>query len=213
MALRLYDPNSAPPELERRCGWRTVALNLLLVVFFGLAFWQFISGAAVHIKAHVAQSLLERAWATTLTTHEQVRPWPWADTYPVARLRVPNLGIDQIVLSGASGRTLAFGPGHSLASAPVGEGSSVLSAHRDTHFAFLQDLRFGDLVFVETPDGAEHSYIINNAEVVDTRTAKLRLNAAPSLTLVTCYPFDVIAATGPLRYVVTAVPERAFANR
>ena len=30
-----------------------------------------------------------------------MKPWPWADTWPVARLVVPSLGIDQIVLEGA----------------------------------------------------------------------------------------------------------------
>lgn len=194
-------------DTQRRQGRRILGMNVLLVVFFALAFWQFVSGAAVHAKASLAQMLLEHAWEQSLTTGEQVRPWFWADTHPVARLRVPSLGIDQIVLSGASGRTLAFGPGHTLASAPPGEGSSILSAHRDTHFAFLQHIQLGDLVFVETPDGAEHRYVIQETQIVDTRTSKLRLKNTPSLTLVTCYPFDVVAATGPLRYVVTAVPE------
>jgi sortase (surface protein transpeptidase) len=43
--------------------------------------------------------------------------------------------------------------------------------------------------------------------VIDTRTTPLHLqHAAEELLLLTCYPFDVVAATGPLRYRVRAVP-------
>ncbi len=45
-------------------------------------------------------------------TGAPVKPWPWADTHPVARLIAPAQDADVLVLAGASGRTLAFGPGH-----------------------------------------------------------------------------------------------------
>ena len=74
--------------------------------------WQLGLGAWIHAKAMLAQSLLETAWSETLRTGKEVKPWPWADTWPVARLTVPRLGIRRIVLAGASGSSLAFGPGH-----------------------------------------------------------------------------------------------------
>ena len=53
--------------------------------------------------------------------------------------------VDELVLAGASGRTLAWGPGHLDGSAPPGAaGNAVLSAHRDTHFRFLQRVVPGD---------------------------------------------------------------------
>ena len=59
----------------------------------------------------------------------------------------PRFSQDVIVLAGASGRTLAFGPGHLDGSARPGEpGNCVLSAHRDTQFAFLRRLEIGDLL-------------------------------------------------------------------
>jgi hypothetical protein len=54
------------------------------------------------------------------------------------------LGIDQIVLEGAHGRTLAFGPGRleSGSSAKDG-GTMILTGHRDTHFSFWKDFTEG----------------------------------------------------------------------
>lgn len=165
-----------------------------------------VRGAWIPVKAQVAQALLHRAWARTRAGERQVKPWPWADTWPVARLRIPASGSDFIVLAGASGRTLAFGPGHLDGSAsPGGEGNCVLSAHRDTQFAALARLAPGDRVEVERPDGRRRGYRVERASVVDRKdTALLQPEAGAVLTLVTCYPFHAIAPGGPLRYVVRA---------
>nr|WP_245832002.1 sortase [Solemya velesiana gill symbiont] len=124
---------------------RYLAAGLLL--FGG---WQLSEGIYIEAKAVVAQMLLQQAWQETRQGGSQVIPWPWADTWPVARLKVARLDIDQVVLAGASGRTLAFGPGHLFGSAPPGEeGNSVISGHRDTHFHFLKTLKSGDLIELE----------------------------------------------------------------
>ena len=66
---------------------------------------------------------------------------PGADMRPLARLRQPRLDVTQVVLDGASGRVLAFGPGHVTGSALPGvNGNIVISGHRDTHFRWLRDL-------------------------------------------------------------------------
>jgi sortase A len=143
------------------------------------------------------------------------RPWPWADTRPVARLRVPAHGVDLIVLDGVSGRTLAFGPGHATGTARPGEAAtSILTGHRDTHFRFLQRLRVGDEVIVQTPAQAPVRFRVRQATVVDSRTAVVRrAGAGPALVLLTCYPFDALVPGGPLRYVVTAEPASITARR
>ena len=69
-------------------------------------------GAYLFAKAEFAQFLLERAWARTIHGHQDVKPWRWADTWPVARIEFPRQRRSYIVLAGASGRTMAFGPGH-----------------------------------------------------------------------------------------------------
>jgi len=177
-------------------------LALLLCV---LSVWQFATAGYIHAKAELAQWLIADAWQRAQQGEPRARPWPWADTWPVARLRVARLNIDLMVLAGASGRTLAFGPGWMLSSARPGqEGTSVIGAHRDTHFAFLQDLRPGDLLEMDTLDG--HSvYRMTEARVADSRSQRIRPQASrDQLVLVTCYPFEAIMPGGPLRYLVFA---------
>ncbi|MDQ2870879.1 MAG: class GN sortase [Acidobacteriota bacterium] len=163
-------------------------------------------GGWIYLKARLAQVLLHRAWERTLAGERAVKPWPWADTWPVARLTVPRAGADAIVLAGASGRTLAFGPGHLDGSAAPGAlGNCVFSAHRDTHFAFLRGLAAGQEIRVQGPDGRTTVYRVTAAQIVDRSvTAALEATPGQTLTLVTCYPFDAIVPGGRLRYVVRA---------
>ncbi len=181
------------------------------LVLIGLGAWQLGGAGWIHAKAWVAQGLLEASWAASLAGAGAVRPWPWADTWPVARLQAPGLGVDRIVLAGTSGRTLAFGPGHMDGTAAPGvPGHSLLSGHRDTHFRFLKDLAPGDALRVQRPDGGWRDYRVIGAEVIDARQARLAPDdGRPLLSLVTCYPFDALIPGGPLRYVVTAAGEPA----
>lgn len=188
---------------ERRLLWLGAA------ALIGLGAWNLGHAAYIHAKARLAQHLLQAAWADTRAGKAQVRPWPWADTYPVARLTLPQQGVDLIVLAGASGRTLAFGPGH-LDGTPLpgAPGNSVLSAHRDTHFAFLRHARAGEPMIVEGPDGSRRVYRVTETRVVDQHDLSvLRPTADAQLTLITCYPFDAVRPGGPLRYVVIARPQ------
>ncbi len=164
----------------------------------------------MNAKAELAQVLLQRAWQQRLETGGAAKPWPWADTAPVARLKVARLGIDEIILSGDSGRTLAFGPGWAPSSAMPGtRGVSVVSAHRDTHFAFLRDLHVGDRIEIDGGTGPR-SLRIASMRIADSRQERIETaEDADALLLVTCYPFDALDAGGPLRYVVAAVPDPA----
>lgn len=169
-------------------------------------FWQLGQGAYIPAKAWLAQGLMQRAWVRVGSGEDRATPWPWADTWPIARLTARSGKIDLIVLAGDSGRTLAFGPGHVSASALPGEtGNAVIAGHRDTHFQFLRDLESGELLKVESSDGLTHFYEVIETDIVDSRRGSLLLDTdAALLSLVTCYPFDVRDAGGPLRYVVTA---------
>lgn len=160
----------------------------------------------IDVKAWLAQRLLERAWQQTRDGAREAKPWPWADTHPVARLRfVDRGGRSLIVLAGASGRTLAFAPGHIDGTARPGlEGNVGIAGHRDTHFAVLRDVRQGDLVELETPGGECLTYRVVGAGIVDERDTLPLRDGPDRLTLVTCYPFDAIRPGGALRWVVTA---------
>ncbi len=183
-----------------------IVLRGLPLLLFVVGASQFAIGAWIPAKAALAQVLLERAWQNTNEGGKRVRPWPWADTWPVARITLPRLGASWIVLSGSSGRTLAFGPGHTDGSALPGEaGAAIVSGHRDTHFSSLRELRVEDEIVVERPDGARVHYRIDELQVADSRSARLRdPGIGRSLLLVTCWPFNAATSGGPLRFVVSA---------
>jgi sortase A len=157
------------------------------------------------VKAELAQILIARAWQQSRQDGVAVKPWPWADTYPVARLRVPRLGIDQYLLDDASNRNLAFGGAHVAGSGwPGDDQSTVFAGHRDSHFAFLQQLRTGDEIILETD--RRHRYRVNRWQIMDSRSQQLPLTNSEQLILTTCYPFRQWTAGGPLRYLVLAEP-------
>jgi sortase A len=193
------------PARRQLLAWRCVALALLLI-----GATQFGHGAWIQGKAWLAQRLVAQAWARTLAGERDVRPWPWADTWPVARLSAPSLGVERYVLAGADGSALAFGPGHLSGTPMPGDtGNSVIGGHRDTHLAFLRRVKAGDLLEVERADGTRVSYQVLEASVLDKRDVWVAKQEGPNrLTLVTCYPFDALRAGGPQRYVVFALESR-----
>jgi sortase A len=186
----------------RRRRWRRVGLGALIAIGAALlaaGFW-------LPAKAELAQQLLNRAWERTTEGATIARPWPWADTHPVARLSLPGSVEPLTVLAGASGRNLAFAPALMDGSAKPGErGVSVIAGHRDTHFRPLATLAIGDSLAVERPDGSTFMYEVTALDVVDSERAQLRLDADESVVvLVTCWPFDAVTVGGSWRYVVTA---------
>jgi sortase A len=182
-------------------GRLRVAMSVVLLASAGV---QGARGAWIYVKAEVAQVLLERAWARVLSGAAEPKPWPWADAWPVARLSLP--GGDHIVLAGASGRNLAFAPGHLDGSAaPGAEGTCVIAGHRDTHFAELERLVPGDRAVLQDPSGRSLAYRVAAMAVVDQDDVwVLSESNRPTLVLVTCWPFDAVAPGGRERYVVWA---------
>ena len=208
---------------------RSFVLLSISLALAGFGAGQLASGAWIHAKARLAQHLLDAAWQETRVSGGEriARPWPWADTWPVARLVFPRLGASLIVLAGDSGSSLAFGPGHGGASALPGRpGTAVITGHRDTHFSILSQVHAGDRIEVERPDGAKVAYTVASLDIADVRQDHLSLGeglppeegSLPgplafqvgihrpgfALALVTCWPFGALRPGGPLRYVVSA---------
>ena len=185
--------------------WLRSPLSLLSIVVMACGFILLGQGVWIHAKAYAAQILLERAFTQSIVTGETVKPWAWADTWPVARIEAPRLAASAIALSGASGQALAFGPGHLQNTPQAGEqGTAVYAAHRDTHFAFLKDVEKGDLIRITRTDGKTYTYRATQMSVVRWDEAQIDVHASGShLVLATCYPFDAVTQ-GPLRYLVYA---------
>ena len=170
------------------------------------------SGSYIQVKAIAAQWMLERAWDHTLKQHSlyarsSQKPWPWADTWPVAKLRL-GASNEMIVLDGVSGNALAFGPGRMHDTGHVEDNLVVIAGHRDTHFSALKELVLGDEISIQGEEGTWLVYQVSDISIVDTNTHMIDMSVGSldqaQLMLVTCYPFDAIQAGGPMRYVVTA---------
>lgn len=184
--------------------------NILPLVLLLVGLQQLGSAGYIYAKAHLAQLLIGNAWAKSLVAGGGVeKPWPWADTWPVARLEVPRHQVDLYVLAGTSGNALAFGPGYDRASARPGlDGVTVIGGHRDTHFEFLQEIETNTLLSLHMASGERRTYQVSGSRVVNTDHEPYLLpdSTVNELLLVTCYPFDALAPGGPLRFVVSARP-------
>jgi sortase A len=175
---------------------------IVLAITGGLLFGQ---GIYIHAKAMLAQVLLERAFAETIAIGHPVKPWPWADTWPEARITVTRIGASAIALAGSSGQALAFGPGHVERTADAGEtGIAVYAAHRDTHFRFLKDIAIGDEIDVTRRDGKTFRYRADGSSVVRFDQSGIDpFSSGHELVLTTCWPFDAVVH-GPMRYALHA---------
>lgn len=178
---------------------RLLALGLALA---GLAFTA--HGLWIPVKAALAQHLLERAWRETRTGEPGLAPWPWADTWPVARLGIG--GETVIVLADSGGEGLAFGPTHVAGSAPPGApGTVVVSAHRDTHFRGLDEIGEGAAITLEATDGSMRRYRVTGRRLLDRPELPIpEPDAGNTLVLVTCWPLGGIDTDTPQRFALIA---------
>lgn len=194
--------------------------TVIIAILFSISLWQLAAAGWIQGKAIVAQQLLKTSWNRTLndtvkpgideqgTARDKTvthKPWLWADTWPVAKLLVPRHGIEQIILAGDSGSSLAFGPGLSLAgAAPDTPGTTLISGHRDTHFRFLSDIELNETLYLQTTKQTER-YQVYALRIVDSKSYKIPSSAVDqTLILATCYPFDSITSGGTLRYLIFA---------
>jgi len=123
---------------------------------------------------------------------------------PVAVLTVGRLGIRVPVFDGTDDFALNRGAGWIAGTARPGqEGNVGIAGHRDGFFRGLKDVRTGDMLELATLQGVKH-YAVDEIEIVAPDNVRvLQRRAAPSVTLVTCYPFYFIG-DAPQRWIVHA---------
>jgi len=124
------------------------------------------------------------------------------------------------VLDGGDPSTLAFSAG---AVAPFNQAFSylpfVVAGHRDSHFSFLAEVQMNDIISLTDENGHNQLYQVDSMEIIDSQKQQLTSNESNAgsntssniesnseLILITCYPFNAIAAGGSLRYVIRAKP-------
>lgn len=161
-------------------------------------------------KGWLSQQLISYSWHQTIHLKQKIKPWPWADTYPIAELSFMRLGKNIVVLNGGDPTTLAFSAG---AIAPFNQVTSsqpfVVAGHKDSHFSFLNEVLMNDIISLADKHGRSQLYQVEAIDIVDASTGELPVLADNSqLILITCYPFAGISSdidsNSNERYVITA---------
>ena len=121
---------------------------------------------------------------------------------PLAALRIPKIALEVPVFEGIDDLTLNRGVGRIPGTALPGEdGNLALAGHRDGFFRGLKDVAQGDVLELRTPEGTR-TYVVDRVVIVDPKDVSvLHDRGAPTLTLVTCYPFYYVGHA-PQRWVV-----------
>lgn len=163
------------------------------------------SGAAVPFTAKLSQVLLQQAYTQTVATGQAGRPWGSSDITAIGKINVPRLGVSEIIVNATTPAAMRAGPSLMQGSAAIGTpGTSVIAAHRDTHFAFLKDIRVGDIIQAAGKDGEMLSYRVSSMQVVEADQFTItKGQTSNDLALSTCYPFGSVRG-GTKRYVVRA---------
>jgi sortase A len=122
----------------------------------------------------------------------------------VGRIDVPRLKLSAVAREGVDDRTLDIAIGHVPGtSLPGASGNTAFAAHRDTFFRPLRGVHNGDEVVVTTP-GGRYRYLVTSTRVVGPDDVSvLDPTSRPTLTLITCYPFNFVGSA-PYRFVVQA---------
>lgn len=109
-----------------------------------------------------------------------------------AKLVIPKIGLDTIVVEGVTPEALKQGPGHMPGTALPGElGNSVLSGHRVTYgapFYRLDELEVGDAIIIYTPSQKFKYTVIEKKIVKPSDTSVIQPTSDATLTLTTCNP-------------------------
>ena len=181
-------------------------IRLVAIVFVATGMLMASDGLYIWSKAAYGQMLLEKSWERTLVNSRPDKPWSWADISALIRMNIPHLNHAAVVLDGANGEALAWGPGHMPGTPLPGDpGISIIAGHRDTHFAVLGKLVVGDDIFIERYDGKQLKFRVRERKVVNANAPDLGAKTEGSvLALVTCWPLDALKAGGDERLVVLA---------
>jgi sortase A len=165
--------------------------------------------AGIALLGASALAMIDRSVSSrhALATFDRVQasaPAPFDNTVPMAVLEVSRLHMRVPVFEGTDAEVLKRGAGWIAGTAkPEESGNIGIAGHRDSFFYGLKDIVAGDAIELET-QGVRATYVVDQTEIVRPQQVEvLRPRAAPSITLVTCYPFNFIGAA-PKRFIVHA---------
>ncbi len=197
--------NSSGPAGKRRR--RTGALTIRGAFYFFLAAGIVALGYAGYVvaDAHAFQAIEQSKFESQSQSQSQSEAsHPVIEGSAIGEVKIARLGIDAMFVQGDSPRILRHAVGHVSETALPGEqGNVVLTAHRDSFFRPLRNIRQGDAIAVDTLAG-EYDYQVDWTEVVVPSDVQiLEPSGENTLTLVTCFPFYYIGPA-PKRFIVRA---------
>lgn len=220
-----------PPQADPRARGRVWRSLERLLIIIGLASLGYVGYVAAESRLY--QAFENRELDAILAMHrEPTRPGsPGEPDAPanarptrarpaagaaIGRIEIPRLGVSVVIRTGSDARTLRLAVGHIPGTALPGEPGNIgLAGHRDTFFRRLRDIRPDDEIRVVTTEGT-FAFRVENTRVVEPRdTWVLDPTNAPTLTLVTCFPFTYIGSA-PQRFIVRATEvqsQRSLASR
>ncbi len=126
----------------------------------------------------------------TTTTTQPAPPPPEGDA--VGFIKIPRIGVDDVVVQGISVPDLRKGPGHYPDSPMPGQlGNAAIAGHRTTYgapFNRLDELAVGDPITLITPAGTFRYLVTEQLIVTKTQVEVLDQTPDATLTLTTCHP-------------------------
>ena len=186
-----------------------LAVSVHAVVSSHFAIWQFETARAAvseteHTKTSGAVGDIDFSLWATKRVQAYKASLLNAASPPLAVLEITKMRIRVPVFDGTDDLTLNRGVGRITGTSAIGEPGNVgIAGHRDGFFRGLKDISVGDEVDLVTP-AEKDTYIVDQIEIVSpANVLVLQPRSAPSLTLVTCYPFYFVG-DAPQRFIVHA---------
>jgi sortase A len=152
----------------------------------------------------IFQNSQRRQFETLLTDRASATSLPPAAKGVIGLLDIPRIGLSVMVVEGVGSSALRRAAGHIQGTALPGEPGNVgISAHRDTFFRPLRNIRQNDVITVSTLLGEYRYRVVSTRIVSPSDVEVLDPTEAQVLTLVTCYPFYFVGSA-PDRFIVRA---------
>jgi len=160
--------------------------------------------AFVLVDTWMFQKEQRRQFESLLTDRAAAASPPAAASGVIGLLDIPRLGLSVMVVEGAGARNLRRAAGHIRGTALPGQPGNVgISAHRDTFFRPLRNIRQNDVITVSTLLGEYRYRVVSTRIVSPSDVEVLDPTQTQILTLVTCYPFYFVGSA-PDRFIVRA---------
>lgn len=122
----------------------------------------------------------------------------------LAKLEIPKINLEAVIIEGIDQSTLRKGPGHYPGTAlPGQEGNCVIAAHRDMFFRNVGQLDIDDTIICTIGEFHYTYRIVDKRVVQPTDLSPIDPTSTSTITLITCYPFNYIGPA-PKRYIITA---------